>query len=239
MTTIRRLQHSLTVAPQSGDGFEVASERFAGRVRCGDFADVVHIDEQRCCALVVDGGGHGTPGIAQASALRAAFRAALASSEDNVLDASPAVAALNEWIARLPGRKVLPCTWVGIDMAAGKVAYINAGGMPPLLMVGAGRLVTLDQPSLVLGVDPEYVYQPTRVDVPEKFRLICCTDGLLEATGAGGEALGDQRLHEALLEQDAFGTADDVLQRLVDTWKTHLSGAHPDDDAVILIVARG
>jgi hypothetical protein len=37
--------------------------------------------------------------------------------------------------------------------------------------------VTLDQSSLVLGVDVDYIYDTTRVDLPEVFRVVCYTDG--------------------------------------------------------------
>ena len=124
-------------------------------------------------------------------------------------------------------------------MYAGKLAYINAGGMPPLLMVGAGRLVTLDQPALVLGVDPDYLYEVTRVDLPESYRVICHTDGLTEAGSSSGEPMGDQRLHEILLDRDAFVAAEEILAKIGNAWTTHLAGAQPDDDALVLVIARG
>jgi serine phosphatase RsbU (regulator of sigma subunit) len=128
---------------------------------------------------------------------------------------------------------------VGVDLSAGKVAYVNAGGMAPLLAVGPGRLVTLDQSSLVLGVDGDYLYQTTRVDVPEVFRVICHTDGLTEATSAGGEPFGDQRLHEAMLEPAAFAGAAEMVARISHAWSTHMAAAQPEDDALILVLARG
>ena len=110
--------------------------------------------------------------------------------------------------------------------------------MPPLLMVAAGRLLTLDEPALVLGVDREYSYETSRIDLPERFRLICHTDGLTEAASGAGEALGEQHLHEALLATDAFQTVKDVADRIANTWTTHLSGSQADDDALALIIGR-
>ncbi|MCH8828700.1 MAG: SpoIIE family protein phosphatase, partial [Planctomycetes bacterium] len=132
-----------------------------------------------------------------------------------------------------------PFAFVGIDMSSGKLAYINAGGKPPLLMVAPGRLVTLDQVSLVVGVDVDYIYQTTHVDLPEAFRVVCCTDGLTEATSAAGEALGDQRLHETLLERDSFTSASDVIAAISSAWTAHMAAAQPEDDALALVVARG
>ncbi|MCH9034117.1 MAG: SpoIIE family protein phosphatase [Planctomycetes bacterium] len=239
MTTLRRVQSALGTPIESSDTFDVAAKRFAGRVRCGDFADVIHIDDQQCCGLVVDGGGHGITGIVQATAIRAGLRTCLSVSEDSISDPAPLFNELNRMLASSPTRQVLACTYMGIDTSAGRLTYINAGGSPPLLMVAAGRLVTLDQPSLVLGIDPDYVYEATRVDLPEVFRVVSHTDGLAEATNRAGEALGDQRLHEALLDRDAFAGVDEVVAIIAALWSNHMAGSQPDDDALVLVIGRG
>ncbi|MBI4718878.1 MAG: SpoIIE family protein phosphatase [Planctomycetes bacterium] len=239
ISTLRRVQGCLTMPVVASDGFDAAMKLFPGRVRCGDFGEVIHLDEQRCCVLVVDGGGHGITGIVQANALRAAVRAALAVADDVLMDPAALFNQLNRTTAASASRQVVPCTFAGIDMSAGKLVYINAGGMPPLLLIAPGRLVTLDQPSLVLGVDPDCGYEATRVDLPEAFRLVCHTDGLVEVTSVAGEALGEQRLHDVLLHRDAFGSAAEVVARVAQAWSGHLAGAQPDDDALVLAVSRG
>jgi len=238
MGTIRRLQAALSHPVASSDAFGAASRCFAGRLRCGDFATVVPIDEQRCGLIVIDGGGHGITGIAQASAIRSAIETSLAVSEDALMDPAPMFNAINGQVAASGARQITPCTFVGIDMSSGKAAYVNAGGMPPLLMVSPGRLVTLDQVSLVPGVDKDYVYQTTRVDVPEVFRVVCYAGGLTESTSAAGEPFGDHRLHEALLDREAFASAHDVLAKIADAWTKHMATAQPADDAMVLVVAR-
>jgi serine phosphatase RsbU (regulator of sigma subunit)/pSer/pThr/pTyr-binding forkhead associated (FHA) protein len=239
MSTIRRLQATLTTPVVSSDSFDAAAKCYPGRLRCGDFGAVVHIDEQRCAILVIDGGGHGITGIAQSNGIRLAVQTGLAASEDALLDPAPLFNTINRQVASSKGRQILPCVFVGIDMSSGKLAYINAGGMPPLLMVAPGRLLTLDQVSLVLGVDADYIYQATSADLPERFRVVCYTDGLTEAVSAAGQSFGDQRLHETLLEREAFGSATEVLAAIGHAWTTHLATAQTADDAYILVVARG
>lgn len=239
MTTIRRVQSALTQEVTSSDTFNVAMKRFPGRARCGDFAEVVHLDEQRCCVTVVDGGGHGITGIAQASSIQAAVRTAVTVSEDVLMDPANLFQVVNQIVAGSSARQVLPFLYVGLDMASGKLTYLNAGGAPPLLMVAPGRLITLEQSALVLGVDSDFVYEPTRIDLPQDFRLICCTSGLLEATNTGGEALGEQRVHEALLDRYAFESSTAVLSAITRVWNAHLGGTQPDDDALVLVVGYG
>lgn len=237
MTTIRRVQSALTTSISSNAAFSAVHRFFPGRARCGDFAQVIPLDEQRCCIAMVDGGGHGVTGLAQAVSMLAAIRAGVAVSEECLMDPAPLFHAMNEMVAATPARQVLPCTYIGIDMASGKLAYVCAGGRPPVLMVAPGRLVTLDQPSLVLGVDPDYVYDATRVTLPQRFRIICHTDGVVNATNSGNEPLGDQRLHDALLEQDAFGSAETVLSVINNAVANHTGRTPSDDDALALVVA--
>ncbi len=239
MATIRRLQATLSDPIPSSDTFDVALRCFPGRMKCGDFGTVIPLDEQRCGIIVIDGGGQGVTGLTQASAIRMAVQAALRVSEDAVYDPSVLFNAINRMIASSGVRQILPCTFVGVDLSAGKLTYVNAGGMAPLLMVAPGRLVTLDQVSLVLGVDADYVYQSTRVDVGEVFRVVCHTDGLTDAASATGEGFGDSRLHEVLLDAEAFAGASEVVSRMGDAWSAHMSGAQPADDALVLVVARG
>ncbi len=239
MTTIRRLQTALTAPVQSSESFPVGMHVSPGRARCGDFADVIQVDEHRCAGFIIDGGGHGVTGITQAHAIRIALRTALTVGDDVVMDPSAVFNAMNEMFAHLPARQILPCTYVGIDMAAGKLVYINAGGTAPLLMVGSGRLVTLDQPALVLGVDPDYLYEVTRADVPDAFRVVCHTDGLTEGASGSGEPFGDERFHEILLDRETFVAPEQIVAKIVDARSTHLSGAQPDDDALVLVIGHG
>ena len=239
LATLRHVQRVLLPRVSSSDTFDVALKFASGQVRCGDLCDVVHVDEHRCGVVIIDGGGHGISGLAQASAIRMGLRTALATSDEAVVDPAPVLSALSRSIAESPGRQVVPCCFVGIDLSLGKLSYVNAGGMPPLLMVAPGRLVTLDQPSLVLGVDADYHYESTRVDLPEVFRLVCHSDGLVEATNASGEALGDQHLHETLLDREAFSSPEGIVAAVSDTLNSHLADGDPADDATVLVVGRG
>jgi len=108
-----------------------------------------------------------------------------------------------------------------------------------LLRVAPVRLVSLDQVSLVLGVDGDYSYHLTGAALPEKFRIVCYTDGLTESVSATGQAFGDERLHETLLDHDAFADAGGVLAAISNAFTAHLTTAQTADDALIAVIARG
>lgn len=239
MTAIRRLQTLLTNPVPQSDTFDCTVKCYAGKVRCGDFATVVPIDRQRCFAVVLDGGGHGVLGVAQCHAVGAAIRAAVAASPGALMEPSGMFKAINRMIAESPSRQVIPCVYAGIDTAAKKLVYINTAGVQPMLLVGHGRVVDLDQSSLVLGVDKDYAYAANRVDLPDAFRLVCLTDGFVEAVNTGGETIGDQRLHDALLELEDLPSATAIMSKIGGVWTAHMGGAAGDDDALALVLGYG
>jgi len=239
MSALRRMQHALTTPTTASDSFDVAVACYPGRSRCGDFGDLIHLDEQRCAIVVIDGGGQGMAGLAQAAAIRTAIRTGLALAPAALLDPTAMFASISDMIARSQARKVVPCTFIGIDLSAGRLVYVNAGGQPPLLMLGPGRLVTLDQSSLVLGVAPDQPFTVATANLPATFRIVCHTDGLTEGGNSAGEPLSDQRVHEALLDREAFAAPAAVLAKIDAAWKAHLAGAHAEDDALVIVVGRG
>jgi len=239
MTTIRRIQSTVPTVVASNEAFTSAFLSHPGRARCGDLAQVLPLDDHRCCITLVDAGGHGVPGLVQAASILSAVRIAIELSPEALSDPANLFNELNAMIATSSGRQIIPCTFLGVDLTTGKLSYICAGGAPPVVMVAPGRLITLEQPSLVLGVDKEYLYETTRVTLPDRFRTVCYTDGLVEAANPGDEPLGQKKVHEALLSADAFGTAEEITTRISQLVTGHVGRSQADDDASALVVAYG
>ncbi len=236
MTALRRFQTLLTSPVPQSDTFDCAVRCFPGKVRCGDFATIVPIDRQKCYVVVLDGGGHGVMGIIQSQALQSAIRAGIAASPASLMDPANMFKAISRMFASVPARQAIGCVFVGIDLSTRKLSYVNAGGVNPVLLVGPGRIISLDQISLVLGVDKDFGYESRRVDLPESFRLLCMTDGLIEAVNSGGDPMGEKRIHEALVEMDEIPSSAGIMSRLIEVWMAHMGGAAGDDDALALVL---
>jgi serine phosphatase RsbU (regulator of sigma subunit)/anti-sigma regulatory factor (Ser/Thr protein kinase) len=109
--------------------------------------------------------------------------------------------------------------------------WTNAGHPAPMLMLGDGTVVILDDTTdVLLGVDPETVRRDHVCVVPEGATLLLYTDGLVETRDEGID-VGQARLRDALrthhqLEPDAL--LDAVLAGLV--------GDQPRDDVAVLAV---
>jgi sigma-B regulation protein RsbU (phosphoserine phosphatase) len=187
---------------------------------------------------MTDAGGMGVSGLMQSMAIYAGLRVALENQEDTV-NLGAAFRAVNHTLCARSSRQLVACAAVLIDLTAGRLAYVNAGLPAPLLLVGPQRLVTLDKSVPMLGVDAGAAYEPTFVDLSSKFRVVLHTDGLTDALNATGEPFGEERLHEALLQPGAFGTPEQLLDKIVETHESHLGQAPNTDDALILTVAHG
>jgi serine phosphatase RsbU (regulator of sigma subunit) len=237
MSHVRRVQTQLTPALPELDDFEVAAQLVAGHGRCGDVCDMVRIDDGGACALVVDSGGHGILGLAQAAAIRTALRTAL-SVPEAAADLGEVFNALNGALIGVPGRQLVACCAVTLNLTAGRLSYVNAGTAMPLLLPAATRLQTLEHPSLILGTDAEYSYDTTTVDLPPDFRLVLYTDGLVDSCNAGGEPFGEERLKTVLLDPTSFGTPNEMVATVVRAFNEHLAGNPHDDDALIMVIGR-
>jgi serine phosphatase RsbU (regulator of sigma subunit) len=237
LATLRRLQTALTAPPTACELVEFAWQILPGQGRCGDFCDVVQLDEHRVAVVVVDGGGQGMAGLVQTASIRSGLLTALKTAPDD-LDLGTLMATLNRALARQNTRQLVTCTLVVINVASAQISYVNAGGMPPLLLTGPGRLVTLDQPALLLGIDEDFPYQSTTLDVPQQYKLVCHTDGLMDAVNAADVGFGEQHVHDALLEREAYAAPAELIGRLGAALEAHVAGSPLVDDALICVVSK-
>ncbi len=237
VAVLRQLQAHLSCDPPTNELHETAIARQQGRCRCGDLFDLFFVEDHRGYLLMLDGGGAGVSGFTQAAAIRAGVRAAISTQDAHLLDPAPVFDAVNRMIAGASVCQPVACTYLGWDAAAGRLAYINAGGPPPLVLAAPGRLITLEQSGLLLGVDPAYAFEATTVDLPERFRLIGVSDGVIDAAMTG-EPFSAQRLHELLVAHESYGSAADIAGIILAALKKHLGDGPCDDDATVLVVAR-
>jgi phosphoserine phosphatase RsbU/P len=123
-----------------------------------------------------------------------------------------------------------------IDMQAGRIAYVNAGHPPPLLIYG-GKIVRLREGTYPLGLfpnlkDPQF---ENRELIPGSM-LVACTDGVSERTNSAGEEFGDTALHQFVVDNCALEC--DAFARNLLTAVRQYGDNLPFDDDVTLVVAK-
>lgn len=127
-----------------------------------------------------------------------------------------------------------------LHRTTGQLSWANCGHPPPILLrrrdVIPGAFDS--PPELPLGLGP------TRPDIPRRIhsaqlepgdRVLCYTDGVVDARSSDGELFGEERFVDFILRATAAGEpAFEVLRRLVHAILDHQQH-HLTDDATVLL----
>jgi serine phosphatase RsbU (regulator of sigma subunit) len=213
----------LTTPPGWVAGFQVGVryQSASGLAQIGgDFYDVVELDERGLAFILADARGKGLEASSLAAVLKGAFRSLAGEG------AGPAriLNRLDRLVAREGGDEDFVTALAGRVHPDGRILLASAGHPAPL---GAGpRLVQVAAP-LGLGTQAN----ESQGHLRPRDRLICYTDGLVEARNAAGEFL-DRSVFEQAVAADSLTEALDRLVELVDR---HAEGRHDDDLALLAL----
>jgi hypothetical protein len=212
----------LSTPPAWAAGYQVAVRYQSASTLAeigGDFYDVVELDREGLAFIMADARGKGLEASSLAAVLKGAFRTLAGEA------AGPAtiLTRLDRLVAREGGDEDFVTALAGRVFPNGHVVLAAAGHPHPLGL--AGPLVPRVAAPLGLGTQPVEAFGLLR---PGQ-RLICYTDGLVEARNRSGEFIDRARLVEAI----ASGTLDEVLDRLVAMVDEHSDGRYADDLALL------
>lgn len=181
--------------------------------------------------LLADGVGHGLTAALNVLPLGRAFQA----MAQKGFGVQALVAELNHTIRRdLPSHRFVAATLISVDAAEDRIEVWN-GGNPACLMIDPeGRVVRRwESRHLPLGVldsdeiDAQPECEPFRDDV----QLVACSDGLIEANGAGG-GFGEAGLATAVAGEEPGARFEAIKMAVVD----HLAGESAADDITYAII---
>ena len=197
----------------------------------GDAFDYA-LSEDTVSLAIIDAMGHGLPAGLLATAALAAYRSARRDGRGVYEQAQ----AIDEVIAAtFTGSAFATGVLAELDVATGRLRYVNAGHPPPLLLragrvvkhLSGGRRVPFGLGTGVLTVAEESL-QPGDW-------LALHTDGITEARDAAGTWFGEDRLEEFLTrEMAADHPPPETARRLVHAVLDHQDGMLQDDASVLL-----
>jgi sigma-B regulation protein RsbU (phosphoserine phosphatase) len=146
---------------------------------------------------------------------------------------------LNRHIERHHGREGIFATlFFGIlSTASGRLAYINAGHEPLLVIQPAGTIRELNPTGPAVGMMADARFQRRSIRLQAEETLLGFTDGLIDACPLTGKAFGRDGLWSVIADHTALTPAAwiEVLQRRV---FAHLAGAALTDDISMIAVGR-
>ena len=216
------------VLPAS-DGLELFAEYLpaSDAAMGGDWFDAFAVDAG-VFLVIGDVAGHGLQSAGVMAQLRNTVRAYAHE------DPSPArvLTRLNSMMCRMEPEETASAIVAVWDEASGTILRSNAGH-PPVLRCRVGEFGFLDPPpGLLLGVDPNWVYEEEIKLLRPGTTLLFYTDGLIEMRGRSLED-GMESLRAV-----AEGSADVAPQAMCDMVLEWRRGAGRLEDDVCLLAAR-
>lgn len=203
----------------------------------GDYYDFVELGGGRVGIAIADVSGKGISAALVMSSVQAYLRGqTLVDGAGGELGAI--VARINHLLYRSTGASTyVTFFYAEYDASTRRLAYVNAGHNPPLVLRAAGgepEWLTSGGP--VAGVFETIGFDQGSVELDEDSVLVAFTDGVTEALDRAGEEFGEQRLVEAVEATSHLGAdaiRDAVLDRIAD-W----SVGTPQHDDLTVVVAK-
>jgi phosphoserine phosphatase RsbU/P len=230
----RRIQLSL-LPDKAPDfyGFDIAARSLPAEEVGGDLYDYIKLSPNLLGLAIADSSGHGLPAALMARDVITGLRC--------VLDIQYKLTRAVERVNRVVARSALASRFITLFYceieASGNLVYCNAGHPPALLLYGK-QITHLDLGGLVLGPQPDAVYERGF----ERFRpgstLLLYTDGIIEAESPEGESFGLPRMEQILLESQDL-TAAQILNRIFEEVDRFSPNPRVDDQTVVVVRRPG
>lgn len=198
----------------------------------GDFYDLSG-DARTLTVVVADVSGHGLPtGI-----VMAASKASLSALAKTGASGARLMELLDVEVVRSTDpRTFVTLAHLAFDLAAGTVAFTNAGHPYPYRVRPDGTVEALVNAARPLGVALPPGWKTVTAPLAPGDLWIVYSDGLVEAaTEEGGEPWGFGRLEQCLRE-GAGGSAAALRDRILASQRAHTGHDELDDDRTLLVI---
>lgn len=203
----------------------------------GDYCDLVAHENAGLYFMLGDVSGKGVA----ASLLMAHLNAALRGFARSGLSPQEALGEADRLLAESTLASHYVTLVCGRANAAGEVEIVNAGHCAPIVVRGSGVVETVPSTGLPLGLaisaEPGRRYPTERLRLNPGDTLVVYTDGLTEATNAGEEEYGSERLSRVLSALAKQSPRELIARSLADV-SSFLNGEAFSDDLTVLALRR-
>jgi serine phosphatase RsbU (regulator of sigma subunit) len=200
----------------------------------GDYYDVFNLDQSRLAVAIGDVSGHGL----STGLVMAMVKAALTTLVEEGVDERSLFRRLNELVYRSTERRAfMTLAFTIFDLEHGTIRHTNAGHLYPyLLREGATEPLSIECPSLPLGVKDQMTTPTVEVPLHEGDTVVYLSDGIVEAQDENGDPLGFEQL-ETLLGSLPDRSPSALRDAILNEVARH-SGTRPADDDRTVMVLR-
>jgi len=219
-------------APPVVPGYDIAVLNEPSYEVGGDYYDFLTLGPNTLLLVVADVEGKGVSSALVMSNLQATLRALVM----HLHSLEVITLSLNEMILTDTRSEKFMSIFLGlVDTRRCGLHYINAGHIPPMLVRASGEVLPLEEGGMVIGLFSAVEYRRGSLKVMPGDILLCCTDGIVEATNAQHEEFGMERLVQAAKENrqlSAQQLVDEIGRRVTEYSR---AGTHVDDKVLMVV----
>ena len=198
----------------------------------GDFYDFFFVDRENLALVIADVSGKGIP----AAIFMANAKQTLQNCIRDIPDLAEAVATANNSLCEHNEGEMFVTAWIGIiELATGKVRYVNAGHNPPVLITGSTAKFIKGKGGVILAGIEDMAYKEKSIEMNAGDKLFMYTDGITEAENSSHELYGDDRLLKCL-KHAGSSSVDEVLDMVIKDTAEHVNGHDQFDDMTMMCI---
>jgi sigma-B regulation protein RsbU (phosphoserine phosphatase) len=142
---------------------------------------------------------------------------------------------VNQYLCERSSEERYATLFYGVLDQQGRLEYINAGHVPPIIRHRSGKLDALGSGNFPVGMFEEAEYISASVVLEPGDSMIIYTDGVSEASNLRGELFGEERLCQAL-ERCAGDSVEELATAIYAGVREFTGGASQNDDITLVVV---
>jgi sigma-B regulation protein RsbU (phosphoserine phosphatase) len=218
-------------------GWAVAAAWRPARAVAGDYLDLWWLGDGHLALALGDVAGKGLGPALVMAGLRALVRSRLTHRARGLAGLARE---LNDYLLASTPDDLFVTLFLGVlDVATGRLRYVNAGHPPPVLVAGAadGEVTRCTTGGPVLVVLPGTGFEEGQVTLRPKSLLALFSDGITEATDRAGTMFHERRVVASV--QGANGdSAARILAGLLEGLQHFTAGKEQADDISVILLRR-
>jgi len=229
----RRIQMSmLPKGSPTFHGYELAGRSVPAEAVGGDLYDFIPLSSRILGIALADSSGHGLPAALQARDVITGLRMGLSENYK--------IVSVIEKLNKVINRSTLATRFISLFYGElernGNFIYCSAGH-PPALFLHDGLFEELKYGGMVLGPDPDALYERGYVVMRPGDIVVVYSDGITEATDAGDEPFGVDRLRQVIAAHTNV-TARGLVELIFHAVETYSRRVRPTDDQTVVVIRR-
>ena len=207
-------------------GFNIASKQVGG-----DYFDIIRINKNEYLLTIADVSGKGMPASLLMSNLQAGLKTL--SFEKNTL--AEMTVKLNNLIhSNTSIEKYITFFILKLDIATGKIEYVNAGHNPPILFSLDNKCRKLEAGGIILGMMKDVKFE-TGYDIIQKGECITMfTDGVTEAMDEENNEFSENGVIDYFQKFYRIRSSEKLNTGLLETLKSFCGDPTKSDDVTLL-----